>query len=428
MRSIPWSKNAWKSRFFAIWGGQAFSLFGSQLVQFALVWWLTAETGSGMVLATASLVALIPGVALGPFIGALVDRWDRRRIMLVADAAVALATLALAALFAVDVIRLWHIYAALVVRSVGSAFHWPAMSVSTTLMVPKEHYSRIAGLNRSLGGAANMLSPLLGAALVSAVPMAAVLAVDVVTAAIAIVPLLLIRLPELPARSAHASRSLISDLREGLQFVLSWPGLRAVLGIATTLNALAGAAFSLLPLLIVTRFQGAAFHFAAVQTAEGAAVVVTGLVVAAWGGFKHRMRAAMIGMIFTGAWLLGLALVPSSMFPAAVALLFCIGATSTVTNASYSAALRASIPPDLLGRVFTLVNTAEEGLKPVALVAAGVLADRVGAGVWFAIDGATAIAIGVIALFAPAILQLEKHGAAIIARRAARLDEAASPP
>ncbi len=422
-----WDSAGWKPRFFAIWGGQAFSLFGSQLVQFALVWWLTAGTGSGVVLATASLAALIPGVALGPFIGTLVDRWDRRRTMIMADAVVAAAALVLAILFALDVVRIWHIYAILAIRSIGSTFHWPAMSVSTTLMVPKQHFTRIAGLNRSLQGSADMLSPLMGAVLVSAIPMACVLAIDVVTACIAIVPLLWIRLPELPPHPARGNRSFWQDLREGFQFVWSWPGLRGVLGISMALNALGGAAFSLLPLLITTKFHGAAFHLATLQTAEGAAVIATGLVVAAWGGFKHRMRAAVVGMAVSGVWFLCLAAVPASMFFLTVAVLFGVGVSSTITNSSYSAALRASLPPELLGRIATLIRTAENGLKPPALLIAGFLADRAGADVWYAIDGAAAIAIGVTALFVPAILRLEQDGADIMRRRSAMAESAAEP-
>lgn len=103
----------WKTRFFTIWGGQAISIIGSQLVQFALIWYLTVQTGSATVLATASLVGLLPNVILGPFIGTLVDRWDRRRIMLVSDTVITLVTIGLAVLFALDAVEVWHIYGGL---------------------------------------------------------------------------------------------------------------------------------------------------------------------------------------------------------------------------------------------------------------------------------------------------------------------------
>lgn len=138
--------------FFVVWSGQALSLFGSQLVQFALVWWLTRSTGSATVLAMASLMGLLPQVLLSPVAGALVDRWNRKAVMAAADAGIALATVALAALYALDAVQVWEVYALMLLRGVGGAFHWPAMQASTSLMVPEKHLGRVAGLNQALWG------------------------------------------------------------------------------------------------------------------------------------------------------------------------------------------------------------------------------------------------------------------------------------
>jgi DHA3 family macrolide efflux protein-like MFS transporter len=110
----------WQAPFFAIWTGQVFSLLGSQLVQFALIWWLTQTTGSATVLATASLVGLLPNVLLSPIAGALVDHWKRKTVMILADGTVALATLALALLFLSGSIQYWHVYLLMFVRSVAA--------------------------------------------------------------------------------------------------------------------------------------------------------------------------------------------------------------------------------------------------------------------------------------------------------------------
>ena len=146
------SENKWLRSFAPIWAGQAFSLLGSNLVQFTLVWWLTEKTGSTVVLATATLVALLPEVLLAPFAGALVDRWNRRRVMMVADGAIALVTLGLVALFLTNAIQPWHIYVAMFLRAVGGGFHFPAFAASSTLMVPERHLARLAGANQALRG------------------------------------------------------------------------------------------------------------------------------------------------------------------------------------------------------------------------------------------------------------------------------------
>lgn len=144
--------------FFIIWIGQAGSLLGSQLVRFALVWWLTKATGSATALALASLAALLPQIVIGPFAGALVDRWSRKLIMIAADAMIALATLVLAVLFWLNVATVWHIYALLLIRSTGAAFHWPAMQASTSLLVPEQQLPRVGGLNQALSGVAGIFT------------------------------------------------------------------------------------------------------------------------------------------------------------------------------------------------------------------------------------------------------------------------------
>src|SRR5919109_2388332 len=139
----------WAPRFFTIWAGQALSLFGSALVQFALIWWLTQKSGSATVLAIAVLVGMLPQIVIGPFAGALVDRWNRRIIMIAADTTIAVFSLLLAYLFAAGTVQIWHIYAVMAIRALGGAFHFPAMSASTPLMVPNEQLTRINGLNQA---------------------------------------------------------------------------------------------------------------------------------------------------------------------------------------------------------------------------------------------------------------------------------------
>ena len=140
----------WKKPFFTIWIGQAFSILGSQFVQFALIWYLTRTTHSATVLAMATLVGMLPQIIFGPVAGALVDRWSRRKVMLIADSSIAVATIVLAILFTLNIIAVWHIYVLMFLRSLGGAFHFPAMTASTTLMVPEKQFSRIAGMNQTL--------------------------------------------------------------------------------------------------------------------------------------------------------------------------------------------------------------------------------------------------------------------------------------
>ena len=254
---------SWKVPFFTIWGGQALSLLGSQLVQFALIWYLTVQTGSATVLATASLVGLIPHVVLGPIVGTLVDRWNRRTIMILADSTIALATVGLVVLFALDYVAIWHIYVLMFIRSVAGGFHGNAMTASTSLMVPKEHLTRIQGINQMLNGGLNIVAAPLGALLLELLPMQGILGIDVVTAIIAIGPLFFLAIPQ-PERiergklPSSEKTSVWQDFASGLRYVFNWPALLIIASMAVVINFLLTPAFSLLPLLIKDHFDGSA--------------------------------------------------------------------------------------------------------------------------------------------------------------------------
>src|SRR5665648_1259746 len=154
------------------------------------------KIGSAAVLATGTFISLLPQVLLGPFAGALIDRWNRRKIMIMADAIIAFATLIIVVLFRQNVIQLWHIFILLFIRAVAGTFHMTAMQASTSLMVPEKHLSRVAGMNQTLHGVVGLAAPPLGALLLASSPIFVVLSVDVITAVIAIAPLIFILIPQ----------------------------------------------------------------------------------------------------------------------------------------------------------------------------------------------------------------------------------------
>ncbi|MCK5247541.1 MFS transporter, partial [Candidatus Bipolaricaulota bacterium] len=365
----------------------------------------------------ATMVAIIPGVALGPFIGPLVDRWNRRYIMLIADSLIALATGFLAVLFALGMAEIWHIYVIMFARSIGGAFHWPSMQASTTLMVPEQHYSRIAGLNHSLLGVASILGPALGALLLELLPMQGVLAVDVVTAAIAVMPLLFIAIPQ-PNTGAKTRTSFFHDMAEGFRFLVSWPGLLGLVIIAAFLNFLFAPAGSLIPLLVTNHFGGGAFHLAGLQMATGIGIIGGGILLTAWGGFKRRMATAFFGIIFLGGGAVLLGLTPPTMFALAIFATLVSGIMQPIANGSIMAALQASTPPDLQGRLFSLIGSTSGAMAPLGLAIAGPLSDRFGANTWFLVGGIAAIILGAVAFFIPAIMNLEQQGEKLTAARA----------
>ncbi len=396
--------------FFAIWGGQVFSLLGSELVQFALVWWLTTTTGSATILALATMMAVLPKVLVSPVAGALIDRWSRRSVMMAADGISALAVIALAALFALDAVQIWHIYMMMFIRSACAAFHWPAMQASTSLMVPERHLARVAGLNQALQGLGMIAAPPLGALLLELLPMQGILAVDVTTAILAITPLFFVRVPQ-PERSTTVGEasgaSLVSEVRQGLRFLRSLPVLLAIMGIAMMVNLLIYPAISLQPLLVAECFGGDALQLAWMQSAFGVGMVAGGVTLGIWGGFQRRAVTGLLGLALNGVGLAIVGLAPTDAFPLAVMASLFAWFMNPFANGAIYALLQATVPADMQGRVFTSMQAGAGAMIPLGLVVAGPVADVLGVQSWFLIAGLVMAAIGAVGLSIPALVRLE---------------------
>lgn len=397
--------------FFILWSGQALSLVGSSIVQFALIWWLTQETGSATILATASLVGFIPQIVLGPFVGVLVDRWSRRWTMFVADSAIALATILLAYLFWIEAIQIWHVLALLFVRSLGSAFHIPAMQASTSLMVPKEHLTRIQGINQVLEGSLNIVGAPLGALFLALLPMQGVLAIDVVTALFAVTPLLFIRVPQpvVPANEAIANTkpSFWKEMRLGLAYVWSWPGILIMMLLAMMVNFVLTPAIVLLPLLVTQHFAGGAWELSILESTFGIGIIAGGILLSAWGGFKKRVFTTMLGLIGLGIGFTLIGLAPANLYWLAVVGAFLTGGMIALTNGPVRAIFQAAIAPEMQGRVLTLLGSMASAMTPLALVLSGPLVDLVGIRPWFIVGGLGTLLVGISGFFIPALLTVE---------------------
>lgn len=402
----------WAARFFTIWIGQAFSLFGSALVQFALIWYLAQAKGSGTVLALAALAGMLPQVLLGPFAGALADRWNRRLIMIFADAAIACGTLLLAYLFAGGRIQIWHIYAIMAFRSLATAFHLPAMSASTRMLVPDRHLTRVGGLNQTLQGLLALAAPPLGALLISVLPTQGVLFIDVGTAMLAVVPLLFLSIPQ-PVRRAPAAPdekpSLWRDVREGLSYIRGWPGLLSILLMALLLNFLLTPLEALMPLLITKYFHKGAFEFGLMNSSVGLGIIAGGLILGVWGGFKRKVATSMMGIIGIGAGVSLIGFAPQSLFWLALLGSILTGLMSPIANGPLGAILQSVVRPDMQGRVMGLTNSAATAMAPLGLLIAGPVSDVIGVRTWFWIAGVFTLVMGAGGFFAPVVMNVESN-------------------
>jgi DHA3 family macrolide efflux protein-like MFS transporter len=413
MRNQPRNAhNQWAARFFTIWTGQAFSLFGSQLVQFALVWWLAQKSGSATILAVATLVGMLPQIVLGPFAGALIDRWNRRLIMIFADASIAIFTLLLAWLFATGRVQIWHVYTIMAIRALGTAFHFPAMSASTPLMVPEEQLTRISGMNQTLQGLMALVAPPVGAFLITVMPTQGVLLIDIGTAMLAILPLLFLSIPQ-PERKATASHedqpTLLQDVREGIAYVRGWPGLVAILFMAVFINFLLTPTGSLMPLLITKHFGKGALEFGLTDSAWGLGVIAGGILLGVWGGFKRKIITALIGITGLGAGVMIVAFAPSNGFLLALGAMAIIGVMNSMANGPLGALLQSVVRKDMQGRVMSLVNSAATAMTPIGLLIAGPVSDLIGIRTWYWVAGLLSLLMGLAGFLIPAVMNVEDN-------------------
>lgn len=400
----------WMKKFIPIWSAQIFSLLGSGLVQFALIWWITQQTGSAAYLAMATLVAVLPEVLLSPFAGALVDRLNRRYVMIVADALIALFTLSLAVLFALNLVQVWHVFVVMFLRSLGSVFHWPAMQASTSLMVPEKHLSRVAGINQALRGSLNIVAPPLGALLMSVLKFYQVISVDVITAIIAITPLLFIRIPQpvrVDAGEVLTPKVVMRDVIEGFKYMKNWKGLLYLSFLAAMLNFLLAPAGTLSPLMVTQHFKAGVWELSMIESSMGIGVVLGGLVLGVWGGFKNRILTSLTGVVGIGLGVVIFGVAPANMFWLGLVGMIVMGFMNPIANGPLQAIMQSKVAPEMQGRVMGTTGSLCSAMMPLSMVIVAPVAEFLGLRVWYWVGGGLTILIGLAAFYIPSIMELD---------------------
>jgi MFS transporter, DHA3 family, macrolide efflux protein len=358
------------------------------VVEFALAWYLTRETGRATILATALLVALMPPIILGPFIGPLVDRWDRKKIMIISDGSIALMTVGLILLFYTHQIQIWHIYAALVGRSIGQTFQGPAMQAAVANIVPEKHLTRAAGLTQTLNGIINIAAPPAGAFLMEALPMQSVLSVDIITAAMAIGCLVFIKIPQPVRTTLSIKLNIIGDMMQSFSYIWSTFGIRIMVLMVSIYCFFATPAYNLFPMLVNKQLGGDVLKLGWLNMIFGVGLIAGGLVLGAWGGFKKRILTSAAGSSMQGLLIIGLGFATVKLFPMVMAFNFMLGVGVAFASAPLSAILNSVVEKDMQGRVFSTMGSVSSMMVPLGLAVAGPVADAFGVKVVYFTAGA----------------------------------------
>lgn len=397
----------WKKIFLIIWTGQFFSLLTSYSVNFAIIVWLSIHTGSAEILAYAAIASLLPQALIGPFAGVYIDQWDRKMTMMLADGFIALCTLVISILFYLEVADIGYIIALLALRSVGSAFHMPAMQASVPLIAPESKLLRIAGINQSIQSVSTIAGPALGGLAITAMEIEQVLLLDIFGALIAIGSLRFVSIPN-PDREEQQVHHVLQELASGVYEVTRQQGLRWLFLFCILSTFCIMPVSVLFPLMTLTYFQGDVFQVSLIEIVWGVGMLVGGLLLSLMKGPVNKVvlinsMYLVLGISFTGSGLLA----PSGY--AYFVLLTALGGVSgAIYNSCFNAVLQETIKPSMLGRVFSMYFSVALLPSLLGLVGIGFFADTVGLAESFTLLGGIIFGLGIISFFVPSLQSLGK--------------------
>ncbi len=364
--------------FTLVWLGQVVSLLGTGMSGFALTIWAWEITGQATALALVGFFTFGPTVLLSPVAGALVDRWDRKLVMMLSDLAAGLMTIIVLALYATDHLQIWHLYITGAFTGAFQAFQFPAYSAAVTTMLPKEQYARANGMLSLAEGAAGVFAPMAGGILLGIIGISGILVIDIVTFIVAIGALLMVRIP--PPATTQAGRasqgSLWQESLYGFRYIWERPSLLGLQLVFLSSNLVSSFGFTVLAPMILAQTGNDELALGSVQSAMGIGGLAGGLLLSVWGGLKRRVHGVLLGMALSslaGELVLGLGTSPLAWGVGAFFAAFFI----PLVNGSNQAIWQAKVAPDVQGRVFATRRLIAQISWPAALLVAGPLADYV---------------------------------------------------
>jgi MFS family permease len=418
--------------FIVIWFGQLVSVLASSMSHFALTIWMYQQTQSATALAMMQVAFITPFLLLSPLAGVMVDRYNRKLMMMVSDLAAGLSTVMLLILFATGHMQFWYLYVAQVLNGIGNTFQWPAYSAAISTMVPKQQYGRANGLMSLLDGGPGVLAPLLAGALLPFIKIQGIMLIDVATFILAIGALLIVYVPQ-PPRTEEGQKGAGSMWKEagyGFKYIFARPSLLGLQLIFLFGNLFAGIGWAVFAPMILARTNSNSLIFGSVQTAGALGGIAGGLVMSAWGGFKRKVHGVLAGHMLVGACsvVIGIA----AGLPLWIPFMVLTSALIPLINTSNQSIWMSKVAPDLQGRVFSARRLIAWVTNPISPIIGGTLADYVlepamknqtgfasllgpifgtgpgaGMGVLFAICGFFAIVVGLTGYFIDPIRHAE---------------------
>lgn len=366
----------WKKNTILFLSGQTISLFGSMLVQFAIMWHITLLTKSGIMMTISIICGFLPTFFLSPFAGVWADRFSRKKLIAFADAGIAAATLILAVLFWAGYDALWLLFAISAVRAVGAGIQTPAVGAMLPQIVPENKLTAVNGSFGSLQALTSLLAPMASAALLSIASIEVIFLVDVFTAAIAIVILLAwVRVPDHRAENKREPGGYFAELKEGLRYINHHAFLKQYFAFFALAFLLMAPPAFLTPLQVARTFGEEYWRLTAIEVVFSIGMMAGGALIAAWGGFRNRIYTLMLACLSFGLLTVGLGTAPS--FWLYLIIMGLAGIAAPLFNTPAQVILQEKVENEYLGRVFGVFSMISTSMLPIGMLVFGPAADLV---------------------------------------------------
>lgn len=398
----------WLAIIATIWGGQAVSMITSYAAGYAVVWYITESTGSALMLAAASICAFLPQGLISPFGGVVADKFNRKTVMILADLSVGVVSLVLGFVILFGQVSFGLLMILVVVRSIGQAFHGPAMMAAMPLLVPEKHLLRINTLDQLLMSIASIGAPAFGIFLYTTLGFHSVMFLDFAGALVAVGGLALAKIPTI-VDAATENQHVLANLRDGWKALSASRGL-VILIAGVTVGMMAFAPLSaVFPLMTYDHFGGDGYMASIVEAAFGVGMIIGSIILMTWGGGKRLALLIGIAALIVGVTTSACGFLTPEMFWAFVILCAIMAVACAWFNGPLITLIQNNVPEEKTGRALGLAMAAMGLASPIGIALGGVLAEAIGIAPFFVVDGLVCIALGCL-IYLPKSVRALDHG------------------
>lgn len=360
------------------WIGQLFSLFGSMVVFFVIILWITDITQSPVMLSITSFLFIITQVIFMPIAGVFADKWNRKKIIIISDSLQAFATFILIIVFATGLANIWIVNVFVVIRSACQAFHLPTVNAIIPVMVPKENLSRINGVNFLFSGVVQFIAPFVAALFLLFLQIEQILWIDIITFIMALIPLLIVKIPSILGSEEKSESSFLTHFSLGLKTLRIIPGILWIMILSMLLNFLVVPIDTLLPFYVKIYHQGTDFTYAIVTMFFQGGMIFGAAFTFLKKNWNQKLRVIFIAIFVAMSGYLIMSLAPFRFF-----LIICLGGailglSLPVINSLYQTVMQTIIPADKFGRITSIDHTLSMAITPIGTIIAGPIADVIG--------------------------------------------------